>query len=226
MFHVERVYERRATFVHPARRIRSPLLAPCALPAPMAVSLRPLRSSDTAAVLDLWADRFGTEADTARAWLDAVLHPAHTARGHVAVGPSPGPSAILGFGLLDVAGPSYTRDYLGLPSLAVDASLADRNGIFHMYCVRTRHEGQGVGTALFDRHLDICRTENVGRAVGIAWHRRHRRDSRGLFEAAGFQRLGTFECFYARAHSRPHCPDCGGFCTCTASLYARGFASA
>jgi GNAT superfamily N-acetyltransferase len=192
----------------------------------MAVSLRPLRSSDTAVVLDLWADRFGTEADTARAWLDAALNPEHTARGHVAANPSHGPAAILGFGLLDMAGPGYTRDYLGLPSLDADVPLADRNGIFHMYCVRARHERQGVGTALFDRHLAVCRTEGVGRAVGIAWHRRRHRDSRDLFEAAGFQRMGTFERFYARAHPRPRCPDCGGFCTCTASLYARGFASA
>ncbi len=191
----------------------------------MSVPLRPLRPSDTAVVLELWATRFGTEDTTARAWLDAALHPAHTACGHVAVGSSSDPSAILGFGLLDVAGPGYTRDYLGLPSLDVDVPLCGRNGIFHMYCVRSCHEGQGVGTALFSRHLDVCRTVGVRRAVGIAWHRRRHRDSRSLFEAAGFQRLGTFERFYTRAHPRSHCPDCGGSCSCTASLYARHFAS-
>lgn len=150
-----------------------------------------------------------------RDWLDAVIDPNRSAQGHVAVENA----AVIGFGLLETAGRSYTRDYLGLESLGVAPQLADRNGIFHMYCVHTDHEGRGVGTALYARHVDLCVEESVTRAFGIAWHRSSHSDSRPLFEHFGFRRLGTFQRFYQRTESRVHCPDCGGPCTCTASLY-------
>lgn len=190
----------------------------------MPFSIRPLRDADTAAVRSLWADRFGVRDAIATSWLDAALDPKHSVRGHVAVcRPDRGESAspVVGFGLFDVAGPSYTRDYLGLDVLDVAFTPAPRTGIFHMYCVRTSWEGRGVGTALFARHRSVCRDEHVPQAVGIAWRREHHPDSRALFDAFGFHRLATVDLFYDRVAPRVHCPDCNGPCTCAATLYVR-----
>lgn len=191
----------------------------------MPFSIRLLREADTAAVRSLWSERFGVRDAVATSWIDAVLDAGHPARGHVAV-PSGAARPVVGFGLLDVAGPAYTRDYLGLGMLNVAFPPASRNGIFHMYCVQTAWEGRGVGTALFDRHLSVCRDANATRAVGIAWHRDRSPDSRPLFERFGFRHRALIERFYERVAPRTQCPDCGGACTCTASLFTRPIADA
>lgn len=181
-------------------------------------SLRPLRPADAEAVQQLWAARFGGAPSTQQRWIEAALHPDHSATAHVATAETE--DLILGFGILDVADRSYTGDYLGLEVLELAPPLHDRNGLLHMYCVRTGWEGNGIGTALYGLHLDLLAERDVPRAFGIAWHRPDGPpDSRMLFEKWEFTAFATVERYYARTEPRPNCPACGGDCTCTASLY-------
>jgi GNAT superfamily N-acetyltransferase len=153
--------------------------------------------------------------------MDAVLDPTRTAAAWVAVAEG----AVVGFGVLEVGGPDYVRHYLGLDTLDLDAPLADRNGLFHMCCVREAWEGRGIGTALHQRRLDALADRGVPRAHGIAWHRPPGHpDSRALFAAHGFTQVASIERYYARAQERAHCPACGGDCSCSASLYTRAVA--
>lgn len=170
-------------------------------------------------VQHLWADRFGGRSSTQQSWIDAALASQHSAMGFVAAHRDE--NDVVGFALLEVGGRSYTRQYLGLDTLALTLPLEDRNGIFHMCCVRADWEGMGIGSAFYARRLHALSERNVSRTVGIAWHRPHSVDSRRLFEKWGFRSVATIERYYARTESRPNCPDCGGPCTCTATLYAR-----
>jgi ribosomal protein S18 acetylase RimI-like enzyme len=182
-------------------------------------TLRPMVAPDTEAVLRLWDRQFGGDPETQQNWMEAVLSPTHSAIATVAVPPTD--DTVVAFGLLDVAAPAHTRQYLSLDALDRNASLASQNGIFHMYCVHPTWEGRGIGTALYGRHLQSLAARGIRRAVGIAWHRPHTVDSRVLFEKHAFTRLATVERFYDRFQERAHCPDCTGSCTCTASLYVR-----
>jgi ribosomal protein S18 acetylase RimI-like enzyme len=182
-------------------------------------SLRPLAASDADAVQRLWNRRFGGDAARQRRWIEAALNPDHTATAAVA-SPS-NSSTVVAFGLLEVGGVAYTRRYLSLDSLGLEPSLAPQNGLLHMYCVRREWSGWGIGTALYAHHLQDLSTRDVPRAFGIAWHRPHTTDSRALFEKYSFRCLSTVEAYYGRFERRHHCPDCGGRCSCTASLYAR-----
>ncbi len=186
--------------------------------------LRPLAPTDVSTADQLWASRFGGAPDTRRTWIEAALDPTHSAAGLVAVGPD---DALVGVSFLEVGTRRYTRYYLGLDTLEgldtldLDVSLASQNGLFHLTCVRGDWENRGVGTAFYKRRLERLADRGVSRVFGIAWHRPAPIGSRVLFEKHDFTRIATIERYYARTNSRPHCPACGGTCTCTASLYGR-----
>ena len=182
-------------------------------------SLRPLQRADAAAVRHLWSARFGGDPSTQTHWIEAALNPSHTAVGLVAAASSDG--AVVGTSFLEVGRREYTRDYLGLNVLDLNVLLADRNGIFHLSCVRADWEGRGMGSAFYERRLAVLAERGVPRAFGIAWHRPAPVDSRVLFEKYEFTRRATVERYYARTARRPHCPACANTCTCTASLYGR-----
>jgi ribosomal protein S18 acetylase RimI-like enzyme len=204
-----------------------------------AYTIRLIRDEDTGAVQRLWSDRFGGPDDRISNWIQATLNDRYRTTGHVAVpsrsadedgggdeGDSEsadgGDGPVVAFGMLEVGTRDYTRSYLGLDEIdGFDLELDDRNGIMHMYCVDRDWEGRGIATALYRRHLQHFREKGVRRAFGISWHRPRREgaDSRVVFEKTGFEPAGTFEEFYARASPRQDCPDCGGHCHCTATIY-------
>ena len=181
--------------------------------------LRPLAPADTDIAKQLWTARFGGAPSTQQNWMAAALAPSHTALGLVAVAPQI--DEIVGVSFLDVGRRAYTRQYLGLDALDLAPSLADRNGIFHLSCVRADWEAQGIGAAFYERRLEALASRDVPRAFGIAWHRPAPVDSRLLFETFGFTCLATIEWYYSRTGTRPTCPACSGACQCTASLYGR-----
>lgn len=189
-----------------------------------AYTLRSMHPDDVETVRQLWHDGFGGAEDTMTNWLDAVFQSRFRVVGTVAVA-GDGSAAtedqnVVGFGLLDVATQEHSRKYLGLDDLDVDADLADLNGILHMYCVDPSWRGRGIATGLFAAHLRHLVDKDVPRAFGISWHRDDHPDSRTIFDKFGFTSLGAYERFYDRTGERQHCPDCGGYCTCTASIYA------
>lgn len=188
------------------------------------VHLRPLAPADVSTAEQLWAERFGGAPETRRKWIEAALDPAHSAAGIVAVTPD---DTVVGISFLEVGSRRYTRHYLGLETLDIDidVSLASRNGLLHLTCVRADWEGQGIGTAFYEHRLERLADRGISRTFGIAWHRPSPPDSRILFEKHGFTRLATIDRYYARTDSRPHCPACGDTCTCTASLYGRSTSS-
>lgn len=191
------------------------------MPDAASFTIRPLRSPDSrrGTVQQLWTARFGGDSSTQKNWIEAVLNPSHTAAGFVAV--SSPEEKIVGVSFLDVGRRPYTRQYLGLDVLDLDVTLADQNGIFHLSCVRADWERRGIGSAFYERRLQVLADQDVSCAFGIAWHRPAPIDSRVLFEKYDFTRLATVECYYTRTGTRPNCPVCTGPCTCTASLYGR-----
>ena len=184
--------------------------------------LRPLAPGDAPVAGTLWANRFGGAPDTRRKWIEAALDPVHSAAGLVAVAPN---DAVVGISFLEVGNRRYVHRYLGLDTLDLDVSLAPRNGLLHLTCVRTDWENRGIGTAFYERRLERLADRGVSRVFGIAWHRPAPVGSRVLFEKHDFTRIATIERYYARTSRRPHCPACGGTCTCTASLYGRSESS-
>lgn len=185
-------------------------------------TLRLLERSDAPPVRQLWSKRFGGDPSTQTNWIAAALTPSHTAAGFVAVA-SPG-DEIVGVSFLDVGAREYTQEYLGLDVINLQVPLADRNGLFHLSCVRTDWEGRGIGSAFYERRLAELADRGVPHVFGIAWHRPTGIDSRALFEKHEFTRLTTVEGYYSRTGSRPNCPVCTGACMCTASLYGRSVA--
>lgn len=188
------------------------------------VSLRSLQRRDQPAVHRLWADRFGGRPDRIAGWIDAALNPQASTTGHVAVPNRADRSPpLVGFGILEIAPRDYTLDYLGVNDLDLDIDVADTNGLLHMVCVDRDWEGRGIATLLYRRHLHHLRERNVRRAYGISWHRPRRAgaDSRAVFEKTGFRAVATVEDYYARTSPRTDCPDCGGPCQCTASIYEK-----
>ena len=192
------------------------------MPAEVPFSLRPLQPPDASPVQELWTTRFGGDPPTQEKWIEAALSPSHTAVGIVARSTSEG--NVVGVSFLDVGGRTYTQNYLGLDTLDLTVPLTDRNGIFHLSCVRSNWESQGIGSAFYERRLTVLAERDVPHAFGVAWHRAAPVDSRQLFDKYNFTRLTTVEHFYSRTGTRPHCPDCTGPCTCIASLYGRSVA--
>lgn len=193
------------------------------MPNTASYTVRALKPGDAASVQQLWSVRFGGASSTQGNWIDAALSPAHSAAGFVAVAPSD--ETIVGISFLDVGDREYTDQYLGLGVLDLVVPLADRNGIFHLSCVRADWESRGIGSAFYERRLEVLADRNVPRAFGIAWHRSAPFDSRVLFEKHNFTQLATVEHYYTRTGTRPNCPACTDTCTCTASLYTRPLAS-
>lgn len=189
------------------------------MPTTETFSIRPLKRADASAVRELWSTRFGGDSSTQTRWIEAALSPSHTAGGVVAVA-SPD-ETIVGTSFLDVGGREYTREYLGLNVLDLEVTLADRNGVFHLSCVRADWEGRGIGSAFYEQRLAVLAKRDVPRVFGIAWHRPAPIDSRVLFEKYEFTRLATVERYYARTGRRTNCPVCTDTCTCPASLYGR-----
>lgn len=193
------------------------------------VSLRRLRRRDQPAVHRLWADRFGGRPDRIAGWIDAALNPQAQTTGYVAVPNRKGRSpSLVGFGILEIALRDYTLDYLGGNDLDLDIDVADTNGLLHMVCVDRDWEGRGIATMLYRRHLRHLRELDVRRAYGISWHRPQREgaDSRVVFEKTGFRAVATVQEFYARTSPRTDCPDCGGTCHCTGSIYEKSLPEA
>lgn len=182
-------------------------------------TIRAMESADADPVQCLWTARFGGASATQENWIEAALNPRHSVAGFVALDAST--EEVVGFSFLEVGNREYTRQYLGLDVLDGTLPLADQNGLFHLSCVRAQWEGRGIGSAFYDRRLTVLANRGVLRVFGIAWHRPHTVDSRVLFEKYDFERLATIDRYYIRTGSRPHCPDCNGTCTCTASLYGR-----
>lgn len=186
-------------------------------------TLRSMHPSDAERVRALWHEQFGGNDETMTNWIDAVFKPRFRVVGTVAVAADDASiedQTVVGFGMLDIASEAHTRNYLGFDDLGIDAEVADRNGILHMYCVDDAWKSRGIGTALYARHLDHLVDQKVPWAFGISWHRENHPDSRSLFEKFGFASLGSFDRFYARADERHNCPDCDGYCTCEGSIYA------
>lgn len=183
-----------------------------------------MERADTDAVRHLWSARFGGTSSTQSRWIEAVLDPTHSAIGVVAEPVRT--DGVAGVSLLDVAAREYTHQYLGLDVIDAPPPLADRNGVFHLSCVRVDWEGEGIGSAFYERRLGVLSDRGVTRAFGIAWHRPHTVDSRALFEKWDFTSVATVERYYARTGSRLNCPDCEGPCTCSATIYARTVAPA
>ena len=204
----------------PSRSLTLPI--PVRMPDAAPFTLRPLERSDAAPVRRLWSERFGGDPSTQTNWIAAALTPSHTAAGFVAAA-SPD-DEIVGGSFLDIGSCDYTRGYLGLDVLDLHVPLADRNGIFHLSCVRADWEGRGVGSAFYERRLAELAARAVPRVFGIAWHRPTGADSRALFEKYEFTQLATVERYYSRTDTRLHCPVCTGACTCSASLYGRSVA--
>lgn len=190
------------------------------MPRDVECTIRPLEQRHWAAVRALWSARFGAKRATQENWFEAVAADDRPAVGLVAEAPPA--DEIVGFSFLDIAGRSHTVDYLGLDVLGLTPPLSNRNGIFHLSCVRAEWEGRGIGSAFYERRLDILSERDVFRAFGISWHRPDAsHDSRALFEKWGFEAFATVENYYRRTEEREHCPLCEGNCTCTASLYLR-----
>jgi len=193
------------------------------------VSLRSLHRGDQPAVHRLWADRFGGRPDRIAGWIDAALNPQARTTGYVAVANQENRSLpLVGFGILEIAARDYTLDYLGMNDLDLDINVADTNGLLHMVCTDRDWEGRGIATMLFRHHLRHLRDRNVRRAYGISWHRPGRAgaDSRAVFEKTGFRAVATVEAYYARTSPRTDCPDCGGPCHCTGSIYEKALPEA
>lgn len=180
--------------------------------------------ADAEPVQHLWTSRFGGRPSTQKNWIHAALTPSHSATGFVATARSSG--EFVGFSFLEVGSRTYTSQYLGLDTLNLAPPLEDQNGLFHLSCVQKDWEGCGIGSAFYDRRLDMLADRGVPQAFGIAWHRPHTVDSRVLFEKWGFTSFATVERYYARTGGRANCPDCGGSCSCTASLYVQKLPSA
>ena len=132
------------------------------MPDAPAVRLRPLAAADVSAAEQLWANRFGGAPDTRRKWMEAALAPAHSAAGMVAVTPD---DTVVGVSFLEVGSRDYARQYLGVERLDVDVALAARNGLFHLTCVRADWEGQGIGTAFYERRLERLSDRGIRRRV-------------------------------------------------------------
>lgn len=182
-------------------------------------TLRPMTLDDGSSVRQIWDRRFGAPEATQNNWIDAAVDPTHSVEGLVAV--EQRSEIVLGFSFLEVGSRTYTRQYLGLETLDIDVPVADQNGIFHLSCVRADREGEGIGSAFYARRLDMLADSDISTAFGIAWHRPQTVDSRALFEKYDFTQLASIKQYYARTGGRPHCPDCEGPCTCSASLYCR-----
>jgi ribosomal protein S18 acetylase RimI-like enzyme len=177
-----------------------------------------MAASDTDLVQSLWSRRFGGNDSTQKNWIEAALDPDHSVLATIAAAPT---ARVAGFGMLDVAGPDYTRRYLSLDALDLDPNLSSQNGIFHMYCVSTDWEGRGIGSALYAHHIDALQECPAPQAFGLSWHRPHTVDSRVLFEKHGFTCLASVERYYQQFGNRPFCPDCDETCFCSASIYRR-----
>lgn len=183
-----------------------------------------MAATDASAVQRIWSERFGGDPSTQEKWIEAALNSAHSAVGFVAV--STDAETVLGLSFLDVGDRSYTRHYLGLDALEATVPLEERNGIFHLSCVRADWENRGIGSAFHERRLSILVDREVPCAVGIAWHRPHPVDSRVLFEKYDFRCHATVDQYYEHLGRRQHCPNCGGQCDCSASLYGRSISTA
>lgn len=196
-----------------AARHFSPL--PSRVRDPMNLCIRVLQDLDVDAALRLWQASFGAPRATAQSWIRAALDPRYRTSGLVAVEEG----RVVGLAITEVGSRDYTRSYLGLDALGLQVPLDDRNGIFHLCVVAPAWRRQGIAAGLYERRLASLSASRVRRAVGISWNRAHAPDSRALFDAHGFERLATVERYYARTRPRHQCPDCGGFCICTASLH-------
>ena len=165
----------------------------------------------------LWMDRFGGDRDVVDGWLEDTLDEDRPEETFVALDGG----NVLGMGVATLCEPDYAHDYVGFDVPEFNAR--DPTGVLHMNAVAEDRTGEGLGTELFKARLQYLRASGARGAFGIAWHREDHPDSRPIFEKFGFDCLGTWDRYYARTHGRDNCPDCGGECSCTASLYASDF---
>lgn len=185
-------------------------------------SVRAFHDDDASTVRALWKKSFGASDCTVNTWIDAVCDDRYAATGWVAVAHD----AVVGFAITDVGDRAHVRSYLGIDALNIDAlnrslDLPSPSGILHMCVVDAAWRSQGIGSALYARSLSDFHARGIASVVGVSWHRDGVPDSRALFEAHGFSCVAIVHQYYRRVSERLHCPDCSGFCTCTASIYHR-----
>lgn len=169
-------------------------------------------------VRDLWMARFGGDDDVVDGWLDESIDEDVPTEAFVALDGG----NVIGFGVATICNPDYAQKYVALdvPDFPPDGPA----GILHMNVVDDDRVSEGIGTQLFKARLRYLRAIcDVDYVFGISWHRETSHDSRALFEKFDFNQLGTWDRYYDRAYGRDNCPDCGGECSCTASIYARTF---
>jgi GNAT superfamily N-acetyltransferase len=188
------------------------------LPSDLSTHLIPLSEEYLPGALDLWERRFGCERAIAREWLENSLDADKPEETFIAVRGT----RVLGLGVCTICTPEYVEDYVALDT--GDFTPWDRTGILHVVAVRDDHTGEGLGSQLVEKRLQYLAGEGADGVLGMAWHRDDNVDSRVLFEKYGFQKVRTYERYYARSHGRDDCPDCDGECQCTASVYARSIA--
>lgn len=163
----------------------------------------------------LWNHRFGADEEFAGGWLDDSFDEDSPVETFVAVQGV----HVIGFSVCTLADADYANEYVGLD--VDDFEPSEKPGVLHMLAVDEDRTGEGTGTKLALACMNYLAGEGADSVIAMSWHRENEVDSRPLFEKLDFERVDTFERYYARTHGRPDCPDCTGECDCTASLYRR-----
>jgi len=94
-------------------------------------------------------------------------------------------------------------------------------GSFESFAVEPGHRRQGLGSRLVTVGLDWMRERSCTSAVTLSWRSSREGSSVGLFRRLGMSEGPTIERFYFEESLRNGwtCPDCGGPCTCAATLF-------
>ena len=183
-----------------------------AMPDPVVV---PAEEQHVRAARSLWLKRFGGDEEIVDGWLRNCLDEDRPEELFVALDGG----NVVGMGVATLCEPEYAQNYVNLDTPEFDPW--ETSGVLHISAVAEGRTGEGIGTELFETRLRYLRASGASGAFGTSWHRDGKPDSRALFEKHGFERLHTYERYYARTHGRDDCPDCSGECGCTASLYVR-----
>jgi ribosomal protein S18 acetylase RimI-like enzyme len=184
---------------------------------PVKTVVVPAEEQHLDAVRRLWLTRFGADEEIMDKWLADSLSEDRPEETFVALEAG----NVLGFGVCSLAEPDYARDYIGLDVDGFEPW--SPTGVLHMAAVKQGRESEGIGSKLFAERVQYLANIGAEGIMAVSWHR-DGHDSRDLFEKYHFDRVARFERYYARSHGRPDCPDCGGECECTASIYAREIA--
>ncbi|MCB9740339.1 MAG: GNAT family N-acetyltransferase [Deltaproteobacteria bacterium] len=111
----------------------------------------------------------------------------------------------------------YSRIRPDLPTWLADR----RAGSLQTLAVHPTARRTGVGRALAAAMVQWLRSREVEVLLGVSWQHGGADNSARLYEAAGFERLGTSATFFAeeQARSGQPCAVCGTPCRCEAWLF-------